>query len=177
MEKRLTNILCIWCSILIFTCEGLCQEKAVEEDIESLRLESAKLIPMYKNLEGWSDTTHKQSPSNQILYCFFSNKVSLFSIHTTTRCGVFPEGLIQGGRRFIAGGRFEHTTTPSYSNSAGTIDNRIKEGSSSLWRGFREWPWFGAPLKSSPRRSAIADDPFPSARSSELCTASPAIGI
>ena len=57
MEKRLTNILCIWCSILIFTCEGLCQEKAVEKDIESLRLESAKLIPIYKNLEGWHDRT------------------------------------------------------------------------------------------------------------------------
>ena len=60
MEKRLTNILCIWCSILIFTCEGLCQEEAVESDIESLRLESAKLIPMYKNLEGWSDTTQTE---------------------------------------------------------------------------------------------------------------------
>ena len=71
----------------------------------------------------------------------------------------------------------EHTTTPSYSSSVGTIDNRIKEGSSGPWRGFREWPWFSAPLKSSPRRSAIADDPFPSARSSELCTASPAIDI
>jgi len=34
--------------------------------------------------------------------------------------------------------------------SAGTIDNRIKEGSSGPWRGFRERPWFSAPLKSSP---------------------------
>ncbi len=60
MGKRLTNILCIWCSILIFTCEGLCQEKAVEEDIESLRLESAYLITKYKNLEGGRYTTQTE---------------------------------------------------------------------------------------------------------------------
>jgi len=66
---------------------------------------------------------------------------------------------------FISGARFEHTTLS------------IKEGSSGPWRGLREWPWFGAPLKLSPRKSAIANDPFPSARSSEPYTASPAIGI
>jgi hypothetical protein len=27
---------------------------------------------------------------------------------------------------------------------------RDKEGSSGPWRGFREWPWFGAPLKLGP---------------------------
>lgn len=58
----------------------------------------------------------------------------------------------------------------------GTGD-RIEEGSSSLWRGSRERPWFGAPLKLSPRRSVTADDPFPSARSSELCTANRAVGF
>lgn len=57
MGKQLTAILSIWCPLLIFGYEGLYQEKAVEEDIESLRLEPAKLIPMYENLEGWHDKT------------------------------------------------------------------------------------------------------------------------